>query len=369
MPLASLICSPIAHEYFGHGADVASAIALPKVGASAAAVFTNGGSNHVEAFSSFLENRPISDLAKPTSFKEIFIKFLPRDPAPESTEMPCEDDMAICNRECERLYGEQESEMQEPCKLAVASEFGGRGLCFPGSATVQERRRGTILVGDVRIGDELIAAGGKHSRVVAFLHTKADTVEVYLKIHYRRTDGSEGCLAVSPAHLVCVRKDGAEWDWVAAQDVRPGSDLEDERGKAALVQAVHRACGVGAFAPLTISGDLVVDGVLCSCYAPPAAWEVPHGACHASMAPLRLLDSTKIAVESFTHFKGAKDPLLTVEALWLLPSMQDASIHPWASGLLRTAMLARAAAKHCKNLIPTAAAKPSSPNQPLSKVW
>merc|ERR1711970_1436855 len=105
-----------------------------------------------------------------TSFKEIFIKFIPRDPVPESTEMPCEDDIAICNRECERLYGEQEAEMEEPCKLAVAQEFGGRGICFPGAALVQERRRGIIQMRNVEIGDELVAAAGATSRVVALLH-------------------------------------------------------------------------------------------------------------------------------------------------------------------------------------------------------
>ena len=27
--------------------------------------------------------------------------------------MSCEDDMAICNRQCEKLYGEQEAEMED----------------------------------------------------------------------------------------------------------------------------------------------------------------------------------------------------------------------------------------------------------------
>jgi len=300
--------------------------------------------------------------------------------------MPCQDDIAICNRECERLYGEQEAEMEEPCKLAVAQEFGGRGICFPGAALVQERRRGIIQMRNVEIGDELVAAAGATSRVVALLHSKAGSTEVYLKIHYRCVDGSTGCLTVSPAHLVRVRKgsednaeygkDGAErvcqgfarsqWDWIAAQNVRPGNELEDDKGEPATVQAVSRACCVGAFAPLTISGQLVVDGVTCSCYAPPVAWEVPHTACHAAMLPLRFLDSTKQAVEHWTRFKGAKDPLLTVDALWLLPSMQDESLHPWASGLLRTAIMARTVAQHCKTLLPSVDAAPTGLDSKLT---
>lgn len=377
MPVSNLVYSPISNEYFGHGTDMWSAVALPKVDAAANAV---AGGSHTEVFSSFLESRPVSVLAPGTSFKEIFVKFMPRDPVPESTEMPCEDDMAICNRECEKLYSEQEAEMEEPCKLAVAQEFGGRGLCFPGTALVEERRRGIIHVGDVRIGDELAAAGGVASRVVALLHSKANTTEVYMQIHYRRTDGSTGSLTVSPAHLVLVRQglvtqtastEGAEgsaiqqWDWIPAQNVRPASEVEDENGLAATVETVNRTCNLGAFAPLTVSGNLLVDGVLCSCYAPPMDWELPHSACHAAMLPLRLLDSTRMTVENWTRVKGVKDPLLTVDALWLLPSMQDPSLHPWASGLLRTAILARTVAQNCKTLFPAVQATPAGSDSKL----
>merc|ERR1719498_2263930 len=152
---------------------------------------------------------------------------------------------------------------------------------------------------------------------------------------------------------MCIRKGSkAKWDWIAAQDVREGYVVEDANGNAATVEAVRRVCGVGAFAPLTASGQLIVDGVVCSCFAPPAEMAVPHSACHAAMLPLRLLDSTKSTVEHWTRFNGSKDPLLTVEALWLLPSMKDESIHPWASGLLRTAILARSVAERCKSYLP-----------------
>jgi len=364
MPLSSLVCPPISREHFGHGPDVTAAFNEPS------AAGTTAGTHHVEAFSSFLDGRPVSHLAPRTSFKEVFIKFMPRDPAPEVTELPCEDDMAICNRECEKLYGEREAEMEEPCKLAVASYFGSAS-CFPGTSLVHERRRGTILVGDIRPGDEIKDACGTFSRVVALLHSKASTAEVYLQISYRCMDGSTGCLTMSPDHLLRVRKGDkaqmsstscakgvceasidSQWDWIAAQDVRSGHEVEDERGQPATVEAVHRTCCLGAFAPLTASGQLLVDGVICSCYAPPAPWGIPHSTCHAAMLPLRLLDSTKVSVEHWTRFNGAKDPLLTVDALWLLPDMQDVSLHPWASGLLRTATLAQTFASNARQSFP-----------------
>jgi len=219
---------------------------------------------------------------------------------------------------------------------------------------------------------ELAAAGGVYSRVVALLHSKACTTEIYLKICYRSGDAAGGCLTISPEHLLRVREGGASsqsfaatgWDWMPAENVRPGDQLEYDNGQPVVVQSVSRACCVGAFAPLTVCGQLLVDGVLCSCYAPPAAWEVPHSACHTAMLPLRFLDTTKQAVEHWTRFEGAKDPLLTVDALWLLPSTDDASMHPWASGLLQTAGIARDLAQQCKKLVP---AETRSPQPQITK--
>merc|ERR1719387_3264269 len=104
------------------------------------------------------------------------------------------------------------------------------------------------------------------------LHSKACTTEMYLKISCRCEDSSSRCLTISPEHLMRVRQGSglaeSSWDWMPAQNVRPDDWLEDERGEAVVVQSVSRACCVGAFAPLTVSGHLLVNGLLCSCYAP-----------------------------------------------------------------------------------------------------
>merc|ERR1712194_971349 len=102
-----------------------------------------------------------------------------------------------------------------------------------------------------------------------------------------------------------------------------------------VVNEVRRVMLQGAHAPLTASGNLLVDGILCSCYAPPAAWGLSHRLCHSSMMPLWFLDTMRSVVEGFTVLEELKDPVLTVEALWLLPKCEGMSIHPYASGLLR----------------------------------
>ena len=42
----------------------------------------------------------------------------------------------------------------------------------------------------------------------------------------------------------------------------------------------------GAFVPLTVEGNLIVDGVLASCYQ-----DVPHDLAHMAMTPIRLFPS------------------------------------------------------------------------------
>lgn len=310
------------------------------------------------------EGDHVRDLAaflapSPASFAQLSIKFTPKAENVQQQELLCENDLAVCNRECERLYGERQAEMEEPCKLAVASHFTD-ALCFPIGATVSERCRGTIGIADVRVGDELAAEGGEPCRVVALLHANPVAMALYLQIRH-----AAGELCVSPHHLVRVRRravpfraaaglgdtpgfappeDG--WSWAAAQDVRPGDELVDGEGRSLAIEEMRRACLPGVFAPLTASGVLLVDGVLCSCYAPPAAWTVDHGACHTAMLPLRLLDALREVVERWSRPGRSKEPLLTVEALWLLPRGRDLSVHPYASGLLRAAGLARAALEH-----------------------
>lgn len=349
----------------------------------------HGATDHMEAYSDFLNSRPVH-----TSFKMVQIRFKPKVAEPEPVTMPCEDDRDICEERCMSTFGARKDLLQKPCLEAVDAQFSsfGGGSCFPGAATVLERRRGTMRVADVEVGDELAVSSDSFSRVVALLHDNADITDVYLQIRYDVPGGDGGSLLVSPQHLVRARchgrlaDDSAEpgavdtiirsasplvtlpclpswdlkkpgskrkWMWIAAEDIRPDDELYDESGMTGVVRSTSRCCNLGAFAPLTASGELLVNGVLCSCYAPPSAWMVPHDACHASMWPVRLLDNARVAVESLTRVKDVhKESLFTVDAVWLLPRLPDSSLHPWASGMLRAAMATQSFVLQCKAALP-----------------
>lgn len=233
--------------------------------------------------------------------------------------------------------------------------------CFPSHAIVQERCRGHVRMSDVRIGDQIAVGGGRYSRVIAMLHRNPGAIAQYVCMMH-----IGGRLAASDDHLVLARRaDPADkqlagayrahgdavtlalncrsWSWMPAQDVSEGDDLLDLNGHPLRVESVRRVQQRGAFAPLTAESTLVVDGALCSCFAPPAAWSVPHSACHTIMWPLRLLDDLRSTAEYWSCAGVGEEPMMTVDALWLLPLHGDKTLHPYTLGILNVVELLQAA--------------------------
>eukprot|EP00930_Biecheleria_cincta_P008029 TRINITY_DN109362_c0_g1_i1.p1 TRINITY_DN109362_c0_g1~~TRINITY_DN109362_c0_g1_i1.p1 ORF type:complete len:348 (-),score=42.21 TRINITY_DN109362_c0_g1_i1:70-1113(-) len=303
-----------------------------------------------DAFDAFLAARPLRS-ADLVSFAQTSIKFSPNAAVVQEQEIGCEEDFAVCNRECERLFGERRAEMEEPCKLAVARHFTGGSRCFPANATVEELQKGRLRIRDVQVGDEIAVPGGATSRVVALLHADPEIVTLYLVIQYASAQ-----IVISPEHLLWVRATSkslhdhapeASWSWRAAQDVRVGDALESSGGEAVTVQFVHRVCMRGAFAPLTESGQLLVNGIRCSCYSPPSVLRVRHELCHSVMMPLRALDAARAWLEQVSKPGDDEDPVLTLGAVWLLPQWDDQSLHPYAGGLLSLVAAAQVVSQRC----------------------
>lgn len=253
-----------------------------------------------------------------------------------------------------------------------ASAAGSSGMCFPASASVREFHRGEIPISSVEVGDQVACGSGNFSRVIALLHAQPEAIVPYL--HLRHTSGE---LTVSEQHLIlaCSARKAAAgeqastdhtdapsgvghavptpspWAWVPVRDVQLGDQLQGTGDEACTVLSVCCKTGKGMYAPLTASGSLVVDGVLCSCFAPPAAWAVPHAVCHAAMLPIRFLDELRKAVERWSAVGSTEAPLLTVDAAWLLPRGNvDQTVHPYAAGLLSAGQVFETAVKILQTL-------------------
>lgn len=185
---------------------------------------------------------------------------------------------------------------------SVAAKTGG---CFPGNSLVTSEGGVKKMMRDLRPGERVLASSGSdgsgellYSEVVTFLDRQPDA----RKSFYTLGTALGTNLTLTAAHLVFVT-DAADCSRSAlteafASDVRPGqcvlttSDDGEEptkkkanRGRLTRVTWVEVREGMGAFAPLTRHGTLVVDDVLASCYATVDQQWLAHWA----LAPLRAL--------------------------------------------------------------------------------
>jgi len=167
--------------------------------------------------------------------------------------------------------------------------------CFPGDATVQVQGRGEVKMSSLREGEHVLVRKSANSvafePVIGFLHSipangQADSVLAV--VH------SRGQVRLSPNHLLFVR-DGDSHEDKLASDVTEGDELlfvdtvETAVPEFSRVLSIREEIGtLGMYAPLTYSGNIVVDGVVASNYASysSSAW-VPHGLFHVLFAPLR----------------------------------------------------------------------------------
>lgn len=145
--------------------------------------------------------------------------------------------------------------------------------CFPGAATVRTRT-GTRRLDELQEGDQVLAAPGVYSSVFMFSHR-----DPAVRAHFVRVNAGASQLDLSDGHLLYVN--GA---LTPAARVRVGDTVRLADGSNAAVNAVSSVEGRGLYAPHTLHGDIVVDGVAASCYTT----AVKVGAAHALLAPLRI---------------------------------------------------------------------------------
>ena len=172
--------------------------------------------------------------------------------------------------------------------------------CFPACATALKRGKGHVSMDEIKVGDEVLCISPDGSLgfepVVAFAHLLRasrgfafDFVEVSI-------DDTLASLFIHPDHMLLLKKaNSCTADYVAASTVEPGDLVScvwfDGTVIERRVERVGNVSQKGLYCPITRSGTIVVNGVVCSCYAPPTkslGFSVPHRTAHAAMAPVRL---------------------------------------------------------------------------------
>lgn len=190
-----------------------------------------------------------------------------------------------------------------PAEHSAAAKTGG---CFPAGAQVRLESGARVALSAVRPGDRVLAMGEDgnptFSDVLIFLDREPDRLRAFQVIE---TQDPPRRLALTPAHLLFTANNhtepAAHFRATFASQVQPGQyvlvagvpGLQPAR-----VAAVSTHVALGAYAPLTRHGTLVVEDVVASCFAAVA----DHHLAQLAFWPLRLFHS--LAWGSWTPGEG-----------------------------------------------------------------
>lgn len=149
-------------------------------------------------------------------------------------------------------------------------------VCFPASATVTTADGATVRMADLEAGQHIHHdEHGASSPVFLFTHRTLNREQWF----YRISTASGHAVSITGNHYLYVNG-----RLVAAHAVQVGNVLRTASGQSAVVK-VERVKDVGLYAPHSLHGDVLVDGIVCSSYSRAVA----PGLAHALLLPLRWL--------------------------------------------------------------------------------
>lgn len=165
------------------------------------------------------------------------------------------------------------------------------GVCFPADATVELENGFVIKMSEVAVGDVVKVGVNDFSRVFMFTHKKADTTNQFVSL---RT--STGEIELTSGHYLYVN--GA---LAAASTVNVGDSVTLASGAKTAVEAVGSVSRAGLYNPQTVSGNVVVNGVLASTYTT----AVEPTFAHAVLSPFRMLANLGVTFTNLESGGGA----------------------------------------------------------------
>jgi Hint module len=173
--------------------------------------------------------------------------------------------------------------------LARIPAGGGISVCFPGESRVEVANKGLVALKDLTLGDMVKVSREKYSEIYSFGHYDREVHASYLSIDA----GLDSPLLISPDHMVFVNDKA-----IRAASVTIGDKLSLADGYAT-VRSIDTVSAVGAFAPFTKDGTLVVDSIKVSSYVDldddsklmkgSFSFFDMHWLAHLSQAPHRLI--------------------------------------------------------------------------------
>jgi len=200
------------------------------------------------------------------------------------------------------------------------------GGCFPGTSRVRTEDGRLLPLSQVALGDRVLsfddATGSlRYDDVISFLHRSEAGTGHTTFVQISVAGGAS--ITLTGDHLIYVS------DTASEDDIRPRLAGKVVRGDYVFcanssVVVVSEVVGVdvihaneGFYAPLTSTGNIVIDDVISSCYAEVTS----HRLAHLAMAPIRL-------AYLFARYLGHERTMSSLQS-------DSRGIHPYAA-LLRT---------------------------------
>lgn len=143
-----------------------------------------------------------------------------------------------------------------PCRIETPSPI----LCFSGENSVNIKTSSSPSIiskklKDVKIGDKIQTGESTYEKVYAFGHFQPTKKTPYLQLFF---EGNSAPLEISEQHMV-FQEDRA----IPASHLKIGDRLMSD---GPIIKSIKHANGIGAFAPFTHSGTVMINGVKASSY-------------------------------------------------------------------------------------------------------
>lgn len=212
------------------------------------------------------------------------------DASAETSENPASGGVVDGEEDEDSLSANASSE--EDADASSEENEDDDSVCFPAAATVELQSGAVVKMSDVSVGDMVKVGVNKFSRVFMFTHKMADTTNAFVEL--KTASGAE--LSLTSGHYLYIN--GALG---AAKTVKNGDELRLGNGDVTTVVSVDSAQRAGLFNPQTVSGNIVVSGVLASTYTT----AVEPTFAHAILSPFRMLASLGLSFASLESGGGA----------------------------------------------------------------
>ncbi|VDN97084.1 unnamed protein product [Rodentolepis nana] len=162
----------------------------------------------------------------------------------------------------------------KPDSIITSQWFG----CFPGSAQATSPKGTPVSLSDLQIGDSVMTLDPLTfklypTKIITFLHRDEHQYSPWIEITFLRDNSNAPSkIRLTANHLIHRWK--GERSTVFAEQIRPGDEIACNLDRPENLCRVESTSLVnsslsetGVYAPLTTSGDMIIDGVFVSCYA------------------------------------------------------------------------------------------------------